>query len=250
MAREKQSISAHITMIALLDGGYYAHWSAATKRPCTMAELRRKLTAKFGLDVDLWLAEDCPRDACWRRSVYAGYKRGRAADVRTQKTASTSAPLKTLSGPNLEADDCIAIAVRDLIPKGTPIVIISSDTDFLQLCSSGGRDLRSLPLWGSQLSESNVTVVDINMRPVRGHRGLNCVIAKALGGDSTDGIRPAWRGCGPATVDRCLRSAEYLRFKLADKDNLAGFMRNKALVDFAAIPERYKQGMHAAKSPT
>ena len=215
-------------MIALLDGGYYAHWSAATKRPCTMAELRRRLTAKFGLDVDLWLAEDCPRDACWRRSLYAGYKRGRSADTRTQKTASAA---KTLSGANLEADDCIAIAVGGLLQgslsvgkkQATPIVIISSDTDFLQL------------------SGSMVTVVDINMRPIRGHRGLACVMAKALGGDATDGIPPAWRGCGPATVDRCLRNAEYLQFKLADKVNLAGYLRNRALVDFAEIPERYRQ---------
>lgn len=207
-------------MIALLDGGYYAHWSAATKRPCTMAELRRRLTAKFGLDVDLWLAEDCPRDACWRRSVYAGYKRGRPADMRTQKTASA---VKTLSGANLEADDCIAIAVRELSQKqATHIVIISSDMDFLQL------------------SGSMVTVVDINMRPIRGHRGFACVMAKALGGDATDGIPPAWRGCGPATVDRCLRNADYLQFKLADKVNLAGYLRNRALVDFAAIPERYR----------
>jgi hypothetical protein len=243
-------------MIALLDGGYYEHWLAATKRPCDMTELLRRITARFGLSVELWLAKDCPRDACWRRKVFAGYKRGRSADRRTLNFASTLVT-KTLSGQNLEADDCIAIAVRDLIPKETRVVIISSDTDFLQLTevaqlsSSGRTQLTEV----AQLSSSGrtqltlpkvdgtdrVAVVDINMRPIRGHRGLACVMAKALGGDATDGIRPAWRGCGPATVDRCLRSSEYLQFKLADKANMAGYMRNRALVDFAAIPARFKQ---------
>ena len=215
--------------VALLDGGYYAHWSAATRRPCDMAELVRRIAAAFGLHanaVELWLAEDCPRDQCWRRAVFPGYKRGRpvasASDRRTQKSATVR---RVLSAPHLEADDCIAVAVCGSLlgpQSGHKVVIVSNDTDFLQLVTVSNR----------------VAVVDMNMRPVRGHKGAACVVAKALGGDKTDGIPPAWRGCGQATVERCLRSEDYLRHKLSDAANLAGYNRNLALVDFAAIPER------------
>jgi DNA polymerase I len=97
----------------------------------------------------------------------------------------------------VEADDWIASLTREAVAEGLPVVIASSDKDFMQLVSPRVRLLRTgdkaQPLWG-----------DEQVREKTGVNPVQVVDWLSLVGDSVDNIRGV-AGVGPRTAAELLR---------------------------------------------
>ncbi len=96
----------------------------------------------------IYVGKDCPRLEIWRHQIYPEYKATRDKDdgflggpffkmAYEEELFIKGGATKVLKHPKLEADDCIAISVKQLLEKEPTckIYIIASDKDYLQLAS-------------------------------------------------------------------------------------------------------------------
>jgi DNA polymerase-1 len=148
-----------------------------------------------------------------RRQLYPDYKKHRKtkirlnrsyeemSDVTTEEESCTKQylrlsqylqilPVNMLSIDHVEADDVIAYLATDYFKKSDKIYIMSSDKDFLQLCSN------------------NVCVYSPTKKKIYGPAEVldeyqihpnNFVLLKALDGDDSDNINGI-EGAGPKTI--------------------------------------------------
>jgi 5'-3' exonuclease len=178
---------------------------------------------------------DCPTADIWRKKVLVEYK-----DHRQQMPAYTDEVQGQLNSlivaaqailpymgirqyvrAGQECDDLIYAACRVLMPPRSSqdkIIIISNDSDFLQL----------------QWSMPHVMVYLPKNRKFADHPDCNPAIQKALNGDKADNI-DGFRGIGPVKSRQLALNMsqliEYLGLVDAKK-----FKRNLALIDLSANP--------------
>jgi 5'-3' exonuclease len=185
------------------------------------------------------LAVDCERRHIWRNAIYDNYKGDRGIpshfDPRVFKhilnevlpTLSTSMGVSTLSVPQCEADDVIAISVKHIRRTNpeTPIVIITNDKDYLQLYDE---KTQIINLQNKNLGESGKYT-----------KGNEYLLTKIIMGDKSDGILPiSKKGCGPAAVDKYLSDPNHLQTFLGSNPEIAKrFAENQTLIDFQYIPQ-------------
>ena len=199
-------------------------------------ELSKKLKIK---DPKIIVGKDCKRKKIWRMDLYEKYKENRdkddsfmggpfikmAYDENLFKNAGVE---KILSNKKLEADDCLAIYSNYLIEKdpNCNIVIITSDTDYLQLI------------------KPNIKLVNLKFKEVATSKNSTGnpekdLFIKIVMGDKSDDIPSIFSKCGRKTAIKCWDNKDFFNKKMEDKKVKLRFNLNKKLIDFKSIPEKY-----------
>ena len=193
--------------------------------------------------IKMIIGKDCKRENIWRNDFYDKYKatrpNGGAEDgfmggpffkMAYEENLFQQAGAQTmLYHPRLEADDCIAIYVKQLVEKYTPsecsIYIITSDNDYLQLIRE---NVHIYNLAFKNLKESKT----FTGNPVKDLR------IKTIMGDVSDNIPSVFPKCGIKTAKKCVEDEEFFKKKM--NDNIAyyeQYLLNDTLVSFDKIPE-------------
>ena len=185
----------------------------------------RPLVEKFNPDKVYFVLEGNPK---FRAQLSEGnYKANRksAGDVFHRQKASiinmvsAMMPFYVVKHPDLECDDTIATLVYKHHNEGDESVIISSDSDFIQL-----------------LGKMNVKLYNPIRKVFIEAPEYDYVTWKSLRGDATDNI-PGIPGCGDKTATKLMTGKpELLKEYLSQKDRMKIFERNVnliRLVDFS-----------------
>lgn len=169
-----------------------------------------------------------------KRQLMSEYKANRVVDPNDPRTAdlqkffkqvdvvksllSTHFPVSVVRHPKFEADDTIANVIRNS-STSADWVVVSSDTDFIQLLEMG----RNVRLYNPVRKEF--------LSPPEEYP---YVVWKALRGDPSDNI-PGLDGCGDKTAARLASAVDSQEFAdfLAEGDNATVFQRNMDLIQFA-----------------
>jgi DNA polymerase-1 len=186
----------------------------------------RPLVEKFNPDKVYFVLEGNPQ---FRKTLSEGlYKNNRPKQNRSfyeQKATIISLvknfmPFEVVKHPQLECDDTIATLSTVHVKKGDDVVIVSSDSDFIQL----------LDYLGEKCKLYNPVKKSFVSKPE-----YDYVVWKALNGDSTDNISGI-KGVGPKTAEKLTKDPQKLLTFLNEKDNRAIFEKNVnliRLVDFS-----------------
>ena len=183
------------------------------------------------------IGKDCPRKDIWRMKHFTDYKSHRVADDNFMigfffKLVYDDEDLFYQAGanlilkhPNLEADDCLAIATKIIVEnhKDSCTWIITSDLDYLQLARE---NVRLFNLKFKNLTESSNSFNDPK-------KDLFC---KIVMGDKSDGIPAIFKKCGIKTAAKCYENKEFFQKKLSEGGVLERFNLNKKIIDFNEIP--------------
>lgn len=226
-------------------------WIGISKVELTSAQVLEKYAKLFEdqlkhikkqLKVDwknIILARDCPRDKIWRMSVYPEYKGTRDAqrvpdfypavftiaynDIipRMQRDFG----IHMIQYDRAEADDVIAVIHNEVRQRrcNTPIYILSSDTDFIQLATPC------------------TNIINFQMKPLGASynedKQKHYLLWKVIRGDSSDNIPAIDKKVGDATAMKLAKDPAQLSAKLAASPNArANFERNNVLINFNHIP--------------
>jgi 5'-3' exonuclease len=199
-------------------------------------EIPKKLKLDKNLKPTFIVGRDCPRSQIWRNEFTNNYKSHRQNDnfvgfffkmVYNEELFQKGGVKLTLSHSHLEADDCIAITVKEVQKKWPESInyIITSDKDYLQLVNN---NIKLFNLHYKNLSENKSSL---------GNPELN-LFCKILTGDPSDNIKPIWPKCGEKTAIKCFNDKEYFQKKLNESSEyLKNYETNTLLIDFNKIPE-------------
>ncbi len=186
----------------------------------------RPLIEKFNPDKVYFVLEGDPK---FRKNISEGsYKSNRPTQHRSfheQKANIISLvknclPFEVVRHPELECDDTIATFAAINIKKGNEVVIVSSDSDFIQL----------LNIFEDKLSLYNPVKKLFVEKPE-----YDYVIWKALRGDPTDNILGI-KGIGNKTAEKLCKNTELLKDLLLEDSKREIFEKNVnliRLVDFS-----------------
>jgi 5'-3' exonuclease len=181
------------------------------------------------------VAMDCKRKDIWRNSLFEKYKEGRACDpyigeifniVATDELFKKANVKMLLQHPTLEADDCLALTVKNI--KGVvvdyKIHIITSDMDYLQLAEE---NVKPINLKYKYLQDSKQSFKDCK-------KDLFC---KIVMGDKSDAIPSVFPKCGIKTAEKYYNDPVLFEQKLKiDVRAQEQFTLNTTLIDFKKIP--------------
>lgn len=191
---------------------------------------------KLGLsNPTIIVGKDCKRENIWRNEFCENYKGTRVRDgfygaplfkqAYDEELFIKGGASGIVSHPKLEADDCIAICVKNLI-KSNPnikITIITSDKDYLQLA---GPRVQIFDLMFKNLCEQKSSLGDAN-------KNLFC---KIVMGDVSDNISSVLQKCGPKTAAKCFENREYFEERLKKENAYEKYELNMKIIDFDYIP--------------
>jgi len=181
----------------------------------------------------LWCI-DAPRSEIWRMKLHTEYK-GTREHLKFDKRIFPifyeylmSNGQRLVQCPTLEADDVIAL-IHETIRENDathPILIITNDNDYLQLCSiytriqnMQGRDIFTR---GSGDAKKDVLI-------------------KILMGDKSDNIPAVYPKCGPKTAIQLAEMSEEERFaELERRGALVQYKMNETLIRFDCIPDELR----------
>jgi 5'-3' exonuclease len=132
----------------------------------------------------------------------------------------------TLFHPKLEADDCIAISIKNLLEKSpsSKIYVITNDKDYLQLAEE-------------RVELYNLTYKKLTeQKTCSGNPKLD-LFCKIIMGDPSDNIKSVFKSCGHKTTLKCFEDKDFFEEKLKEENALDKYKLNKTLIDFNEIPE-------------
>jgi len=208
----------------------------------TFIDAVTQIPKKLGIDKAanpiIMVGKDCKRSDIWRTQLFPQYKGTRdnnpnfmggaffkmAYDDELFIQGGASTLLKC---PTLEADDCIAIYVKELLNKypQCQIYIITSDKDYLQL------------------SEPRVQIYHLGFKNLADQKSSNkdaeCdLFCKIVMGDVSDNIPSVFPKCGPKTALKYFNDRELFLKKLKEDEKFQKqYELNTTLVDFNSIPK-------------
>ena len=157
----------------------------------------------YGIPTDAPLTE---RPRCWRSSVFPEYKATRKATpdhaiVRSQMPNIYRLLMwlgySSVGIPGLEADDVISCIAHESVDRYESVLIYSSDHDLYQILPHISDRIQILQPGKKDGKYSRVTSADVEK--LYGVTVNQWPDYLALGGDSSDNIKPA-RGMGPKTA--------------------------------------------------
>ncbi len=198
----------------------------------TFVEKLKEIPNKCGVnpkktEVTMFAARDCPRSDIWRKEIFPEYKANRNYDgflggpffamAYKDDLFAEAGIKKTFMHPHLEADDCIAISVKEQLKKDptSQIYIIASDHDYLQLISP---NVHIINLRFKQLAESKT-----------GSRNAKeNLFIKTVMGDTSDNIPAIFPKCGYVTARKCFENPDFFeKKKTSDREKI--FERNEKM---------------------
>lgn len=189
----------------------------------------------------------------WRRNVFPHYKYKRKQQRESSgqdwskvfelleplKTEfPVSLPYRTIRVDGAEADDVIGILTMKYAPS-EPILIVSSDKDFIQLHSYGTRVLQYSPAKKTMIGTTHPQDY-LKELILNGDKGDG--IPNVLSADDTfvTGVRQK-----PLTQKKLTEMMEHPTSSLST-DILRNYKRNEQLIDFTKIPDSVATQIHEA----
>ena len=181
----------------------------------------KPLLEKFKPDLAYFVLEGKPKH---RKQAMPGYKsnRPKLPDSFWRQQGEIlrimeSLPIVQIRHPDYECDDVIANLAKYHSRSGNEVVIISGDSDFIQVFDSMDRDLVNIynPIKKQMVEKPNYPYLEW----------------KALRGDVSDNI-PGIKGVGDKTALKLINDAELLEGLLADPEKRKTFELNKSLIRF------------------
>jgi len=211
----------------------------------TFVDNLQKIPKKLKIHKDpikpiLIVGKDCKRENIWRNDIFPNYKANRtngpedgfmggpffkmAYEEKLFKKAGAKTILKH---PRLEADDCIAISVKEILKKynNCNIYIITSDKDYLQL------------------AEERVQIFNLAFKKLTEQKSCSkdpkCdLFCKIVSGDVSDNIPSVFPKCGPKTALKYFINKELFEKKLLESETFQKqYEINQKIIDFNCIPE-------------
>ena len=200
----------------------------------TFIQSVREIATKFG-NHRIVVGKDCPRANIWRTALYPAYKANRPHDdaflggpffkMAYDELFAASGVSQVLSHPALEADDCIALSVKNILEttQDTKIYVITSDKDYLQLACD------------------RVEIYNLAFKRLVGHPyGAECdLFCKIVMGDVSDNIKSVLKKCGPKTALKCYEDRAYFDARMKTENAYDALELNTTLVDFKRIPQEF-----------
>jgi len=181
------------------------------------------------------VAKDCRRPNIWRNELFSEYKKNRMPEgflggpifqmVYEENMFQAAGVAHLLYHPRLEADDCIAIFVKQITDKFPTSMnyIITSDRDYIQLITDRVQiyDLAYKNIMMNKLSLGNAKD-DLHI--------------KIIMGDKSDNIPAIFAKCGVKTAKKYITDPVRLCEKLQNTDILKQYELNTKLIKFDHIP--------------
>jgi 5'-3' exonuclease len=205
-----------------------------------LLNMPKKLKIPKNVSPILIVGRDCKRENIWRNKIFPQYKANRANGPEDgfmggpffkmayeEQLFIKGGAKVILSHPKLEADDCIALSVKNLVNRYPQchIYIITSDRDYLQL-NAHNVDLYNLTYKNIAESKSSTGNAEDDLE------------IKIIMGDNSDNIPSVFPKCGPKTALKCIENPEFFQQKLNENPEYkAQYELNKKLVNFNCIPE-------------
>lgn len=231
--------------IVLLDSGYIlCHQYYATSRflsfkdPDSVTDedieicFRKHLTNKLKKYIKilsglLYLCKDMPTSSVWRSSLFPQYKGNRPTGldlgpfIKIMFEVCNDLRIETIELPRAEADDIIALSIKNLreLTKTTNIVIITSDRDFIQLVRFG-----------------NIVIKDANLNNMIHDDPTIELWTKILMGDKSDNIPPVFDKCGKKTALKLAVDKQKRDEVIKKKGCETQLSRNISLIAMDVIP--------------
>ena len=186
------------------------------------------------------VGKDCKRANIWRNELFPNYKGTRANGaedgfmggpffemVYNDNMFIQGGARSILKHPKLEADDCIAIAVKHLLQTypTCKIYIITSDKDYLQL------------------AEERVHLYNLAFKKLTEQKSCtgsaSCdLFCKIVTGDPSDNIPSVFPKCGPKTALKYFENRDLFEKKLQESELFQKqYELNRKIIDFNYIPE-------------
>jgi len=195
-----------------------------------LKEIPKKLKIK---DPVIIIGKDCHRQDIWRNAIFPQYKQQRESDDNIGgffKMAYDELfqSAKVIAHPQLEGDDCIAIATKHYLEKepDANVYIITSDMDYLQLCNER---THVYTLKYKKLDDSKTSFKNAD-------KDLFC---KIVMGDKSDNIPGIFNKCGIKTAEKLYEDQDAFIKKLNQANCNEMYERNKSIIDFNHIPIEY-----------
>jgi len=191
---------------------------------------------------------DCPRKDIWRNEYFNAYKAHRDINgnfkggavfkkVYEEELFKKAGVHMALRHPQLEADDCLALTVRNIrnVTPNAEITIITSDMDYLQL------------------ADNKTHLFNLKYRDLTNSK--NCfndnkkdLFCKIVMGDKSDGILPIFKKCGIKTAAKCYEDPIFFKNKMEkEPESKEKFENNTLLIDFRKIPQNLVNEFNSGK---
>ena len=203
-------------------------------------EIPKKLGIHKKSKTTIYVAKDCSKKDIWRNRYIEKYKatrdykdfQGQPFFKMAYDTLFLEAGVKEiLKHPKLEADDCIAIALKNMREnKQTELVntyIITGDHDYLQLC---GDDVKICNLKFKTINNEKTSTGDPKCD----------LFLKIILGDKSDNISRVFSKCGKVMAMKLWNNKNLFAEKLIKENCKEKFILNKRIIDFDFIPKEYK----------
>lgn len=212
--------------------------------------LKKNLGIPKDVKPTIIVGRDCKRENIWRNELFPKYKATRANGkedgfmggpffkmVYQDNLFIEGGASAILSHPKLEADDCVALAVKHVLQKyqdaNTQVYIITSDKDYLQL------------------AESRVHIYNLGFKKITDQKSstgsAECdLFCKIVMGDISDNIPSVFPKCGPKTALKYYDNKDEFQKRLMSDDAfISQYNINKKIVDFDEIPVELKNELFA-----
>jgi 5'-3' exonuclease len=210
-----------------------------------VAQIPKKLGLPINQPVKILVGKDCKREEIWRTQLFPNYKANRPHDdsflggpffkmAYDDSLFIQGGAHQILYNNHLEADDCIAIMVKHVLPD-KQIFIITSDKDYLQL------------------SKPNISIYNLAYKKLTEQKSSagnpECdLFCKIVMGDPSDNIKSVLKKCGPKTALKCFENRAYFEERMKTENAYNLYKLNETLVDFNKIPEELvKEFLHSLK---
>lgn len=125
-------------------------------------------------------------------------------------------PITTIKAEKYEADDAIATLVENM--SGEEVIIVSGDSDFIQVLQKGYPNVRLY----HPIKKDFITAPEYHY-----------LAWKSLAGDKSDNIKGL---VGDKTAQKLLKDPEKFKIFLDKEENRANFNINKELIEFRSVP--------------
>jgi 5'-3' exonuclease len=207
----------------------------------TITKIPKGLNIDKAIKPTIIVAKDCKRENIWRNELFSKYKATRTKGkedgfmggpffkmVYEENLFCKAGAKSVIKHPELEADDCIAINVKEILKKypSCNIYIITSDKDYLQL------------------AEERVQIFNLAFKKLTEQKSCSkdpiCdLFCKIVSGDISDNIPSVFPKCGPKTALKYFGNKELFEKKLQESELFQKqYEINQRIIDFNFIPEK------------
>jgi len=192
----------------------------------------------------------CDNKRYWRREIFPAYKANRKKNrdasghdwttifecmAKIKQELKTHSPYKVIDVDGAEADDVIGALVRQYSSR-EPILILSSDKDFVQLQANSNVEQYS-PTLKKYIKSSN-PVMQLKELIICGDKGDG--VPNILSNDNciVDGIRQ--KALTKSRMDE-LMNTDFININ--DETMKRNWIRNKIMIDLSSIPENISKSI-------